>query len=291
MRKALRLILLCVSLSVAAGAAVAQPRRQSQPAAPARDARCEEARYRYEAVTSDKAHRTVEEQEWVQYSEARKYLRLCWDEGDYLTQTLKKYVYFYEADVRCDAAWKRLGPALLGDGTDSLERGVKSHEAAEEFARICDGARTKESLFVRAWLEKYDAAARRFDAERTLASLVADARAGRADASAYARMGEAIVKAEYEPRKLELTALVESGKSPESKEAREAWARVASSLDAIVDAYARALASCAPGEGCEVAKDYWAGNLTTYYMLRHDGSQEGLAQTLAGALARPLPSH
>jgi hypothetical protein len=215
MRTGVRLILLCVSLSVAASAAVAQPRRRSQPAAPALDARCEDARYRYEAVTSDKAHRTVEEQEWVQYSEARKYLRLCWDEGDYLTQTLKKYVYFYEAD----------------------------------------------------------------------------ARAGRADAPAYARMAEAIVEAEYEPRKRELAALVESGKSPESKEAREAWARVASSLDAVVDAYARALASCAPGEGCQVAKDYWAGNLTTYYMLRHDGSQEGLAQTLAGALARPLPSH
>src|SRR5919206_766280 len=96
-------------------------------------------------------------------------------------------------------------------------------------------------------------------------------------------MAEPYVAARYEPRMRHLLALIESGKSPDSKEARVTWAEVTASLDSVIDSYARAIALCGAGEGCQVARGSWMWNLIKYYGLRHDGSQEGLQQTIERA--------
>lgn len=284
MRTFVRLILLSVSLALLACAARAQPTRQS-----AMDARCKAAADRYVSVISDKAHRTVEEQSHVEYEEARKYLRLCWEASDGFTLSLKKYVARHEDFALCDDAWTRLGPRMRWEGSSTTERSAQVYEAAKEFLRICDGAETEKARFVKAWVEKYDAAVRKFEAEKTLASLVEEAQRGSTQPSVYSRMGEAFVAAKYEPEKRRLLALIETGKSLDSKEVREAWAGVTSSLDSIVGAYARAIALCGADDGCQVARDTWMGNLSKYYALRHDGSQEGLQQTITHALDAPLP--
>jgi uncharacterized protein YifE (UPF0438 family) len=284
MRTAVRLILLSGSLALLACAARAQPTRQ-----PAVDARCKAAADRYVMVISDKAHRTVEEQSRVEYEEARKYLRLCWEASDGFTLSLKKYVARHEDFTRCDDAWTRLGPRIRWEGSGTSERSAQVYEASKEFLRICDGAETEKARFIKAWVEKYDAAVRKFETEKTLASLVEEAQRGSTQPSVYSRMGEAFVVARYEPQMRQLLSLIESGKSPDSKEVREAWAGVTASLDSVVNSYARAIAMCGADDGCQVARDSWMGNLAKYYALRHDGSEEGLQQTIAHALDAPLP--
>jgi hypothetical protein len=276
MRTSARLTLLCVSLLTLASAASARQLAAQQP-------RCEALRSLYYGVISDKAHRTVEEQSRVEYEEARKYLRVCWEEGDDFTRSLRKFVARREDFARCDAAWVKLGPRMLSEGSGTPERQAQVYETSKEFLRICDGAETEKARSVKSWVEKYDAAVRQYEAEKTLAQLTGEARAGSTQPSLYSRMAEAYVAARYEPRMRHLLALVETGKSPDSKEVRATWAEVTASLDSVIDSYARAVALCGAGEGCQVASGSWMASLIKYYGLRHDGSQEGLRQTIERA--------
>ena len=276
MRTFVRLTLLCVSLLTLASAASAQQLAAQQP-------RCAASRALYYAVVSDKAHRTVEEQSSVEYEEARKYLRVCWEAGDDFTRSLRKFVARREDFARCEDAWVRLGPRLMSGGSATSERDAQMYETSKEFLRICDGAETEKTRSVESWVERYDAAMRRYEAEKTLAQLTGEARAGSTQPSLYSRMAEAYVAARYEPRMRHLLALVESGKSPDSKEVRATWAEVTASLDSVIDSYARAIALCGAGEGCQVASGSWMMNLIKYYGLRHDGSREGLQQTIERA--------
>ncbi len=285
MRTAVRLTLLCVSLSVLACAARAQPTRPALT----QDARCKTAADGYASVVSAKEHRTVEEQSRVEYDEAVKYLRVCWEASDDFTRSLKKYVSRHEDIVRCDEAWTRLSPLVMGNSPGTPERFAQVYDASKEFLRICDGAETKQSQFVKNRVEKYDAAVLRYEAEKTLASLVEEAQKGSTQPSVYSRMAEAFVVARYEPEKRRLLTLIESGKSLDSKDVREAWAGVTASLDSVVGAYARAIALCGADDGCQVARGSWMGSLAKYYVLRHDGSEEGLQQAIAHALDAPLP--
>jgi len=283
MRTFVRLTLLSVWLPLLACAALAQPARRT----PAPDTRCESARYKYEGVVSDKAHRTVEEQSRVEYDEAKKYLRVCWESPDDFTRSLKKFVSRHEDIARCDEAWTRLSPRLKSGGPGTPERFHQTYEASKEFLRICDGADTEEARYVKTWVEKYDALVRQFEAEKALATLYEEARAGSTNPTVYSRMAEAFVAARYEPQKRQLLSMIEAGKPLDSKDVREVWAEMVKALDSVVDAYARAIATCAAGDGCEVALGTWRGGLVKFYMLRHDGSQEGLEQTIAHALDAP----
>lgn len=289
MRTAVRLSLLCVSLLIlnrAAGAQTSPRPRQSRP--PAGDARCKAAAGEFASAVSDKAHRTVEEQSGVEYAEAKKYLRACWESPDDFTRSLRKFVSRREDVARCDGAWARLSPRVGPDGPGTPERFAQAYGAAKEFLRVCDGADTERRRFVRNWVEKYDAAVRRYEAEKALASLAEEASGGGAQPSVYSRMAEALVAARYEPRRRQLLTLIESGRSLDSEEVRETWAGVAASLDSIVDAYARAVASCGARDGCQVAKGSWTDSLAKYYALRHDGSADGLGRAIAHALDAPF---
>jgi hypothetical protein len=284
MRRLLRTVPLCCALLLAGAAARAQ-----SPQAPAQDSRCAALRAAYLGAVSDKAHRTVEEQARVEYEEARKYLRVCWDTDDEFTRSTKKFVMRHEAAERCRAAWPRLEPEIRGNGLVTPRKAEQTYEAAKEFLRVCDGAETEEARYVRNWAEKYEANTRSLKAEMVFWELVAEVRKGDAPAATYARMAEAGAAGLYEPRKRLLLTLLDSGKSLDSKEVRDAWAQVMKSLDTIIATYARAIALCGTRDGCQVAKGSWMTNLAKYYALRHDGSEEGLQEVISRGLDAPIP--
>ncbi len=74
--------------------------------------------------------------------------------------------------------------------------------------------------------------------------------------------------------------------TPESKAALDNLNRV---IDRIIDAYARAVALTGTDPKYQASKTEWMKQLTTFYRFRHDNSDAGLNEFIAGALARPLP--
>ena len=74
--------------------------------------------------------------------------------------------------------------------------------------------------------------------------------------------------------------------TPESKAAIETLNKV---MDRIVDAYARALALAANDPQQQAKKAEWTKRLTDLYKFRHENSDAGLNEFIAGVLAKPLP--
>ena len=73
--------------------------------------------------------------------------------------------------------------------------------------------------------------------------------------------------------------------TPESKAALENLNQV---IDRIIDAYARAVAlATAPEYAAKKAE--WTTQLTTFYKFRHNDSDAGLQELIAGVLSKPLP--
>ena len=74
--------------------------------------------------------------------------------------------------------------------------------------------------------------------------------------------------------------------TPESKAAIETLNKV---MDRIVDAYARAVALAGSDPQHQAKKAEWTKRLTDLYKFRHENSDAGLAEFIAGVLAKPLP--
>ncbi|HYX30999.1 MAG TPA: hypothetical protein VE863_20850 [Pyrinomonadaceae bacterium] len=74
--------------------------------------------------------------------------------------------------------------------------------------------------------------------------------------------------------------------SAEGKTALEAINKV---MDKIIDAYARAVALAQKDPQQAAAMTSWRARLTDLYKYRHDGSEVGLNELIAGVLATPLP--
>jgi tetratricopeptide (TPR) repeat protein len=74
--------------------------------------------------------------------------------------------------------------------------------------------------------------------------------------------------------------------TPESKAAIETLNRV---MDRIVDAYARAVALAGNDPQHQASKAEWTKRLTDLYKFRHEQSDAGLSQFIAGVLSTPLP--
>jgi hypothetical protein len=73
--------------------------------------------------------------------------------------------------------------------------------------------------------------------------------------------------------------------SPEQKLALENINQI---VDRMIDAYARAVATAGADPKFEAEKKVWNENLTTWYKYRHK-ADTGLAELVAGVLAKPLP--
>ncbi|MEP7070654.1 MAG: hypothetical protein ABI789_15505, partial [Usitatibacter sp.] len=104
----------------------------------------------------------------------------------------------------------------------------------------------------------------------------------------YARLAEAYVATEYAPLAREYAARY-SGKdqTPESLAALE---RLYPSLDRVIDALARAVATTHGGDNpTRAAGEKWRGQLAEFYKSRHAGSLDGLDALIAHVAAQPLP--
>ena len=189
----------------------------------------------------------------------------------------------------CAAAWARLEPDFRGRELITLEKHRQMVEAAKEYLRLCDCEATDEIRYVRRWVETVEVRERADKAVNTYSELFLEVRKGDAPAETYGRLADAAVGAFYEPRKHHLHQWIDEGRTIDSKEVRDAWAGVTKSLDTIIAAYARAIALCGEREGCRLAKGSWTAKVTKYYVMRHDGSTEGLQETLARGLDAPIP--
>jgi hypothetical protein len=74
--------------------------------------------------------------------------------------------------------------------------------------------------------------------------------------------------------------------TPESKLALENINQV---IDRMIDAYARAVALAGTDAANQAAKKEWMDSLSTWYKYRHNQSDAGLTEMIAGILAKPLP--
>src|SRR4030095_6281811 len=79
------------------------------------------------------------------------------------------------------------------------------------------------------------------------------------------------------------------GNKPETPESKAALEKVNVVIDRMIDAYARAIATAGSDPKTEAQRKEWLAHVTGYYKFRHDGSDAGLTEYIAAALARPLP--
>jgi tetratricopeptide (TPR) repeat protein len=79
------------------------------------------------------------------------------------------------------------------------------------------------------------------------------------------------------------------GNQPESPESKAALDNINRVLDKIIDAYARAVAVAGNAPQHQAAKAQWMAQLTNFYKFRHNNSDAGLTEYVAGVLKTPLP--
>lgn len=75
---------------------------------------------------------------------------------------------------------------------------------------------------------------------------------------------------------------------PESAESKLALEKLGQVIDRIVDAYARAVAAAGSDAQYAATKTAWMTPLTSYYKFRHQDSDAGLNEYIAGILATPV---
>jgi len=76
---------------------------------------------------------------------------------------------------------------------------------------------------------------------------------------------------------------------PETPASKAALEKLGVVMDRIVDAYARAIASAGTDPKTQQSRNEWLAQMTTYYKFRHNNSDTGLTEFIAGALQKPLP--
>jgi hypothetical protein len=81
----------------------------------------------------------------------------------------------------------------------------------------------------------------------------------------------------------------EFANKPETPQSKAALEKSGVMMDRIVDAYARAIAAAGTDPKTEQSRKEWLGQLTNYYKFRHNGSDAGLTEFIAGSLQKPLP--
>src|SRR5215510_2416340 len=75
----------------------------------------------------------------------------------------------------------------------------------------------------------------------------------------------------------------------ETPESKLALANINQVVDRMVDAYARAVAAAGSDAAYAKQKPEWQESLSTWYKYRHDKSEAGMPEMVAGILSKPLP--
>ena len=76
---------------------------------------------------------------------------------------------------------------------------------------------------------------------------------------------------------------------PETPQSKAALEKLGVVMDRIVDAYARAIASAGTDAKTQQSRNEWLTQMTTYYKFRHNNSDAGITEFIAGVLQKPLP--
>jgi hypothetical protein len=76
---------------------------------------------------------------------------------------------------------------------------------------------------------------------------------------------------------------------PETPESKQLLEKLDQVIDLMIDAYARAVALAGNDAQNAQNKATWMSTLTTFYKFRHQNSDAGLTELIAGVVAKPLP--
>lgn len=103
----------------------------------------------------------------------------------------------------------------------------------------------------------------------------------------YGNIGDAYQSGPYDRLSADYKAKFEGkDETPESKLALENINQV---IDRMIDAYARAVALSGSDPANQAIKKAWLDTLTTWYKFRHNQSDAGINELIAGVMAKPLP--
>lgn len=102
----------------------------------------------------------------------------------------------------------------------------------------------------------------------------------------YGYIGDAYQSGPYDKLSAEYKVYAGKDETPESKLALENINQV---IDRMIDAYARAVSLSGAEPANQASKKAWMETLTTWYKFRHNQSDVGLADLIAGVMSRPLP--
>ena len=103
----------------------------------------------------------------------------------------------------------------------------------------------------------------------------------------YGTIAGAYEAGEYAKLSAEYKACCEGkDETPQSKLALENINQV---IDRMIDAYARAVALSGTDPANQAAKKEWMDSLSTWYKYRHNQSDAGMTEMIAGILSKPLP--
>src|SRR5258705_9402976 len=105
--------------------------------------------------------------------------------------------------------------------------------------------------------------------------------------STYAYIAGTYEAGPYEKQSDDYKKLYE-GKD-ETPESKLALANINQVIDRMIDAYARAVALAGSEAQYQAGKTEWMEGLTTWYKYRHNQSDAGLNEMIAGVLTKPLP--
>ena len=102
----------------------------------------------------------------------------------------------------------------------------------------------------------------------------------------YGYIGDAYQSGPYDKLSAEYKIYQGKDETPESKLALENINQV---VDRMIDAYARAVALSGTEPANQASKKAWMDTLTTWYKYRHNQSDVGLTDLIAGVMSKPLP--
>jgi hypothetical protein len=109
----------------------------------------------------------------------------------------------------------------------------------------------------------------------------------KASPSTYGIIGAAYEAGPY--AKLSADYKLMFGGKDETPESKLALENINQVVDRMIDAYARGVALAGTDPANQASKTSWMESLSTWYKYRHNQSDAGLNEMIAGILAKPLP--
>jgi hypothetical protein len=113
--------------------------------------------------------------------------------------------------------------------------------------------------------------------------------AAKKDPQTYLFLADAYRAAEYTKLAGDIKTRCSTGEQQATPDCKALSDRLNVVVDRMVDAYARAIALATDPKFAQ-AKAAWMTELTAFYKFRHEGSEAGLNEFIAGILSKPLPT-